>query len=149
MNEPITTYTVRGKDFPVVLEFQYHLNGVLTTFKIVEGELSDKFRAWLFTPQTFPYKEQNIKPWTKKKNIEVIVGKPNITFDVFWKCYDYPLKKVMAERAWNKLSKNDKISAIEGIKRYNGFLHRKVSQSKAYPSTYLNQRYWEDSHGSL
>lgn len=147
--EPITTYTVRGKDFPVVLEFKYHLNGLLSTFTILEGQLSQKFQEWLFNPNRFPYNQEKMKVWATKNNIEIIVGEPNITFNVFWENYNYKVKKVMAQKAWDKLSKNDKINAIEGIKRYDGFLYRKVSQAKANPSTYLNQRYWEDSYGSL
>jgi hypothetical protein len=149
METPVTIYTVKGRNFPTVWEFQYDLNGVLKLFKLLEGTLTETQRKWLFNPNRFPYLENEIKGWKSIKNIELIIGQPNLEFDTFWDVYKYKIKRVVAERAWKKLSKADRINAIKGIEKYDGFLKRKHNQSKANPATYLNQRYWEDNYGSL
>jgi len=149
VTEPLTTYTVKGKNFPNVWEFKYDLNGVLKSFKILEGALTKTQQEWLFNVNRFPYLENEIKGWKSIKNIELIIGKPNLEFTTFWNTYNYKLKKVVSEKAWKRLSIADRINAIKGIQKYDGYLKRKSTQQKANASTYLNQRYWEDNYASL
>ncbi|WP_136464927.1 hypothetical protein [Flagellimonas onchidii] len=149
MEAPRTIYTVKGKNTPMLWEFRYDLEGYLTDFKILEGRLNERQIKWLFTPIRFPYREASIRSWKAIKNFEMTIGRPELTFGVFWNTYNYKVKKVVAQRAWERLSQSDKMNAIAGIKKYDGFLQRKVSQAKANPATYLNQRYWEDSYGSI
>lgn len=144
-----TIYTIKGRNIQILWEFHYDLEGFLTDFKILEGQLNDTQIKWLFNPSRFPYRESAINTWKAIKNFEITIGKPELTFNVFWNTYNYKVKKVVAQRAWERLSQTDKMNAIAGIKKYDGFLHRKVSQAKANPATYLNQRYWEDSYGSI
>ncbi len=148
MSEPITIYTVKGRNFPNVWEFHYDLEGFLVSWLLIDGQLTDKQREWLFNPSRFPYTEDVIKVWKTIKNIDVIVGQPDLSFDVFYNIYKYKVKRVTAEKAWKKLSKADRLEAIAGVKRYDGHLQRKHGQSKANPATYLNQRYWEDQYGA-
>ena len=149
MKEALTIYTVKGRNFPSVWEFHYDLNGFLKVFKLLEGELNETQRKWLFHPQRFPYMQNDINSWKSIKNIEVIEGVPNLSFDVFWDTYNHKIKKVVSERAWNKLSKADRLNAIKGIKNYDGYLKRKPNIQKAHGASYINQRYWEDNYGSL
>ena len=38
---PLTIYTVKGKNYPILLEFKYDLNGFLKEFKILDSELPE------------------------------------------------------------------------------------------------------------
>lgn len=147
----LTTYTVKSQNDTHIWEFQYDLNGHLRSFKILEGELSAKQMKWLFAQANFPANQSIMKTvWMKnlKANFEIIVGEPDLSFDAFWNAYNHKVKKVVSERAWNRLSKKDRMDALKAIKSYEGYLHRK-GIAKAHPATYLNQRYWEDSFASV
>ncbi len=141
-------YHVIGSSFTGVMVFKYCLNGLLTSFELRDADqLSEKQVDWLFS-SNFPYKEIQINYLKAIKNFTVTEGSFDLSFDTFWNAYKHKLKRVMAEKAWSKLSDVDKIAAIAGIKHYDGYLNRKRNVEKAHASTYLNQRYWEDEWGS-
>lgn len=149
MNEPLKTYNVIGSSFKGVMVFKYNLNGVLVVFELLDAdELESKQVVWLFSSR-FPYKENQIGTFRAIKNFTVSEGEFELTFDMFWNAYKYKVKRVMAEKAWNKLSTDDQIRAVAGIKHYDSFLKRKRNMEKAHASTYLNQRYWEDNWASV
>ena len=145
---PLTIYTVKGKNLPIVLEFKYDLGGFLKSFSNLSEPLSEKTQRWLFEGYRFPYRESTIKSWRGIKNIELIVGQPDLTFDTFYDMYKHKVGKLEAERAWKRLNKSDQLEAIKNIKAYDGFLHRK-SIAKANPATYLNKRRFEDEFNSI
>lgn len=148
METTYTTYTVKGKNSPVYFVFKYDLNGDLRSFENHTEKILHKQIAWLFS--NFPAYETNIREWKAlyAKNVEITIGEPDLSFETFWKAYRNPVKKIMSQRAWNRLSKLDRRNAIAYIKIYDNYLFRK-GVAKAAPSTYLNQKYWEDSHGSI
>lgn len=148
ISQPVTTYTVKGRNTNTLWEFQYNLNGVLIQFKIFNDEvMSDKQLAWFLSK--FPYLEKTILHWKEKvPNIEVIVGEPIIDFATFWNLYNYKVGKIKAEKEWKKLPKPDQIKAIAQIKAYNGFLRRKQI-AKVYPERYLKHRRFEDQFNSI
>lgn len=140
-------YNVIGSEFKGVMVFKYNLSGVLTAFELQDAEeLTNKQIAWLFS-RHFPYKEPQVNNLRSIKQFTVTEGEFKLEFEMFWQAYKHKVKRVMAEKIWKKLSPDDKIKAIAGIKHYDAFLFRKRNQDKAYPSTYLNQRYWEDEFG--
>ena len=141
-----TTYTIKGKQRGFVWQFKYRLNGDLKSFEILEGKLTELQIKWLFS-ENFPATETIMKTvWTKvlRQNFEVVVGEPDLSFNAFWDTYGYKVKRVMAERSWKKLSEADRIKAFLGLGSYNSYLKRNNGIAKAHPSTYLNQRYFED-----
>lgn len=144
-----TTYTVRSKQDGFVWQFEYTLNGDLKTLEILEGKLSGKQMKWLFSPN-FPAVESIMKTeWMPKlrKNFEITVGEPDLTFQAFWDLYAHKVgKKKMAENIWNKLSKARRIKAMLGVKKYNNHLRLNTGQAKAHASTYLNQEYYENEY---
>lgn len=146
--EPLTTYTVKGKNFANIWLFKYTLKGFLKAFILEEGILTEAQQKWLFNPNHFPYTEAQMKTFGNFKNIEVTKGEADISFDTFYKLYKYPTGKKAAQTAYNKLSKADKITAIASIKAYEGFLFRKKIP-KAYPATYLNQRRFDDEFNRI
>lgn len=148
MKQVYTTYTVTGENTNIVWQFKYRLNGLLYQFKLIEGELDQKQIQWLFVKGYFPYTEKQIKGWVSIKNFKIEVGKPDLSFDTFWEAYNHKVKKAMSENSWKRLSQKDQMQAIQHIDVYDKYLARK-HVAKAAPSTYLNQRYWEDNHGSI
>ena len=148
MTEIYTTYTVTGENSNIVWQFKYRLNGLLFQFKLLEGELDEKQIKWLFVKANFPYNESQIKGWKTIKEFKIEIGKPDLSFNAFWETYNQKVKKVMSEKAWKRLSQKDQMAAIAYVKTYDKYLSRK-HVAKAAPSTYINQRYWEDNHGSI
>lgn len=144
----LTIYTVTGKETQVLWLFKYDLNGLLREFKLEEGQLDSKQVAWLFHKDRFPYHESIIKGWKAIKNFEITIGIPDLSFDTFFDLYGHRIKKQQATKSWERLSQKDKMDAIKYIKIYDNYLARK-RVAKTNPATYLNQRYWEDDHGSI
>lgn len=152
MSDQLTTsYTVKSKQSNILWLFKYDLKGNLKAFEILEGELSQKQQTWLFVGGNFPITEDVIKKvWLKdlKANFEIVINAANLEFETYWQTYNHKVKKTMSEKGWAKLSKRDRIDALAHIPIYDKYLARK-HVAKAAPSTYLNQRYWEDNHGSV
>ena len=141
-------YNVIGTSFKGLMVFKYHLNGLLASFELKEGcELDDKQINWLFS-RHFPYKETQLSHFRAIENFRITEGEFDLSFEAFWKAYDRKLKRMMSEKAWNKLTTSEKMNAIAGIRHYDGYLARKRNMEKAHPSTYLNQKYWLDNWGS-
>lgn len=137
--EPLTIYTVNGKNSPTVWRFSYTLEGYLRRFEVVDGVLTEQQMQWLFSKNRFPYTENGIKGWQKAiKNLEVEVGAPDLSFEYFYNYYGYKMSPKPAEKAWKKTSEANKLLALKQIKPYKNFLKRK-HQEQAYPATYLNQ----------
>ena len=59
-----------------------------------------------------------------KNSIKVKEIPEEITFDQFYSIYPRKVKKKTADRAFNKLSKKERILAIKGLEKYNLLLHR-------------------------
>lgn len=64
-------------------------------------------------------------------------------FMEFYNAYGYARSKYKAYLSWKKLSKKDKKAAIDAIPAYKEDCKANDREMK-YPSTYLNQRTWED-----
>ena len=147
--EPLKEYYITAKTFQGTLVFKYHLNGVLAAFQLVEAELSAAQRKWLFSTR-FPYLETQINHFDALKNFNVSSSDIDLSFEAFWNAYTYKIgKRVMAENAWDKLSKSDRIAALIGIRSYNNYLKRNIGVAKAHGSTYLNQKYWTNEYASM
>jgi hypothetical protein len=144
----IKEYNIVGSSFTGIMVFKYCLNGLLTSFELIDAEpLSDDRIKWLFS-RHFPYKETQINNLRAYKNFTVTEGEFDLSFDVIYDLYKNKVKGVVAKKAWEKLSDIDKIAAIAGVKHYLGYCNRKRNYTQAHLGTYLNQRYWEDEWGS-
>lgn len=72
-------------------------------------------------------------------------------FDDFWSVYPRKAAKSTAKKAWSKLKPDDDLqqSIIADVKwRVNGEWSGKDVQYIPHPTTYLNQRRWEDESGA-
>lgn len=141
-----TTYTIKAKTSTDIWVFNYHLNGQLHSFTILEGALSEKQAKWLFVMGNFPHQESMVKEWqTKlKANFEIQIGYPDTSFEAFWNAYGLKTRKVETQQLWAKLKEGDRIKALEGIRRYNNHLRLFQWKSKVDPNRYLSKRRWED-----
>lgn len=100
-----------------------------------QGELNDS---------TKDVKGFNQPPFNIKRNSkEYIIKEAGEDFLLFWNTYDKKVKLQDAIKAWKKLSNDDRIKAIAAIKPYQAAM-RYEKQYFKYPSSYLNQRTWED-----
>lgn len=145
-----TTYTVKSRKDGFIWQFKYHLNGNLYSFTVLEGSLNGKQMKWLFGAANFPTLESIMKTiWMPqlRKNFEITVGEPDLSFEAFWNAYANKVgKKKMAENTWKKLSKANKIKALMGIKKYDNNLRLHPGVQKAHASTYLNQEYFNNEY---
>ena len=69
-----------------------------------------------------------------------------VTFDQFYNDYPRKVGRYTAERSFKKLSIKDKINAYNGLKNYLRYwkYNKTEKQFIPHPSTWLNQRRWED-----
>lgn len=69
-------------------------------------------------------------------------------FEVWYKLYPRKVSRWNAEKAWNKLSENQRILALEGIKKYIIYWKKKGTQKEfiPHPATWLdpNDQRWND-----
>jgi len=69
-------------------------------------------------------------------------------FDSFYKLYPRKVSRWNAEKAWNKLSENQRILALEGIKKYIIYWKKKKTEKEfiPHPATWLdiNDQRWND-----
>ncbi|MBF6607757.1 MAG: hypothetical protein ITG00_03360 [Flavobacterium sp.] len=143
----VSTYRAKGKTIGLVFLFKYDLNGHLRGFEIAEGQLNDEQVGWLFSIN-FPATEAVMqKVWMKlPKYTKVFVverSAADISFDALWELYDHKVKRVSAEKAFNKLNEADRIKCFIAIPGYLLYLTRKRT-GKAMLATFINQRYFED-----
>ena len=66
-----------------------------------------------------------------------------LSFNDFYKLYPLKKSKQQAEKSWNRLSKADRQEAIDKLPAYIADCIQEKRSFK-HPSTYLNQRTWED-----
>jgi hypothetical protein len=83
----------------------------------------------------------------KERKGKEIKGKVDIAFSIFWNAYLKKKDKGKAEKAWSKLSTDQKQKAIDFIPTY--FKNNTDYQFQKYPATYLNSKCWEDEYNGF
>lgn len=76
------------------------------------------------------------------KQTVIVESEITISFEQFWKKYDYKFHKDRAELLYTRLSKTNQILAYYAIDKYNKYLRKKDSQSKLHPDTYIRNKAW-------
>lgn len=136
-------YILTSEHFKGEITFEYNLKGYLKMVKV--GEVSGMSKSifnWLWS--NLPTSTLMIEEYKRKAgNFKIDEVPVDLSFERFWTEYDQKVgKKTMTENAWKKLSQKDKIAAL----LYVGKLRDKKrldGTQMPYPSTYLNQKYWE------
>jgi len=134
-------YIVTGTRFSGSFVLEYSMSGLLRSItndtSIEDPQHLSRVMA------TFPITEEFI-PALRLSGAIVRPVPVDTTFDAFWNAYAYKVgKRSMAENTWKRMSEADRIRAINHIAIYDTQL-AKNGAAKAYPSTYLNQRYFDN-----
>ena len=76
-------------------------------------------------------------------DIQKVEEETGLSFNDFYKLYPLKKSRQQAEKSWNRLSKADRQAAIDKLQAYIADCIQEKRSFK-HPSTYLNQRTWED-----
>lgn len=137
------TYTVKIERGDIWV-FKYNLNGVLVHFNVLEGEITEKHKEWLFIKGKFPYLEEHIKNWKKTlKQLTIEVGEPDFSFDALWDLYGNKVSKFDAQKCFKKLSPADQIKCFMATPGYKKYVARK-GIGIAHLATFINRQYYND-----
>jgi predicted HTH transcriptional regulator len=137
------TYILTAKKNAVSITFKYDFKGRLIFFEVAGDDLTDQQHSWLLG--RVPLYETEVVKFKKFNEAFNFDELPvDLSFDRFYDEYGNKKgKKVMAQNAWKKLSKTDKVKALLYIPKLK---REKLLDNTAmpYPSTYLNQKYFEN-----
>lgn len=136
-------YILTSEIFRGEISFSYNLKGNLAAVEFTGVSGIDKTTyTWLW--QNLPLSVKKIKDWQKRaSNFKVTEVPVDLSFNRFWLEYRHKVgKKKMAENNWKKLSRADKIAALMYIKKLRT-IKKSDGTDMPYPTTYLNQKYWE------
>jgi hypothetical protein len=106
------------------LENHTHTKGLPKGLRTLIGTLKDK-----------------AKDKDKERKTE-IVREPNIPFEAFWAAYDKKIDRGKVEKMWIRLSDEDRTACMNFIPRYK--LSQPIKNYRRDPSTFLNNRSWEN-----
>ena len=97
------------------------------------------------TKESLVHINNNIRNNNKSisNDIQKVEEETGLSFNDFYKLYPLKKSKQQAEKSWNRLSKADRQEAIDKLQAYIDDC-RIEKRSFKHPSTYLNQRTWED-----
>lgn len=139
-------YIVTSKATGNSVSFKYDVRGFLIAFKIEIEEFTEEEHGKMM--KNVLIHEKWIERFQKNPKIEVKMVPADLSFNAFWDAYGDAYgekvgKKKMTENAWTKLSEVDKALALGNIKKYK-FAQARRGHEMAYPSTYINQRIFEN-----
>lgn len=134
--------TIAECDGEAVIEYSF--KGFLRSAEITVGK-NMSFNIFEFLWTNLPMRRSEIDEWQKNAPAgwQMHEMSEDLSFDRFWKEYGNKVgKKTMTENAWKKLSQADKMAALLFIPKLR--TRKKLDGTQMpYPSTYLNQKYWE------
>ena len=133
-------YLITSDRFTGSLLMEYK-DGIIWKFEFSKDcNLNSDTRAQL--AKKIRIQEDSVELWNNNPSLSLTRLLNDTTFEVFYKFYPRKDgKKLMAQRAWEKMKEADRIQAITYI---DTLIEQKTSDGTAYPyaSTYLNQKYW-------
>lgn len=134
----VTSETLNGE-----IIYKFNAEGKFTCIDI-QGQVDETQRKWLlqFLPQDETVFWNLIKQSKKLKAAEVPF---DLSFDNFFNLYNYRVGKKEAQKAYERLSDEQKTKAILAIAAYDKHWTAK-GQAKAYASTYINKEYYLDEY---
>lgn len=136
-------YILTSDHFTGEVTFEYNLKGFLKAVKVGEVKgMSKSIFDWLWA--NLPTKIETMENYrSRAENFTITEVPEDLSFARFWQEYGQKVgKKTMTENAWKKLSQADRVAALLYISRLRN--QKKLDGTQMpYPSTYLNQKYWE------
>ena len=122
------------------IRFGYADTGRMVKFEL-NAELDTSQYQFLYNPAHFPFTLEKLAIFAGNKG--TITEVTDITFDRFWKEFNYKVGKVKAQCEWKKLTDDDKAKALARIKAYH-FACKAHSREMVYPERYLKHRRFDD-----
>lgn len=135
-------YILTSELFTGEIVFKYNLKGFLSTVEIKASGMTIEIFDWIWN--NLPKTTDRISEYIKEAGNFTITEVPeDLSFERFWTEYDHKVgKRKMTETQWKKLSQADKIMSLLYITKLRKIKEKEGTQMP-YPSTYLNQKYWE------
>jgi hypothetical protein len=134
-------YVLTSPDFTGELIFGYNTSGICVYFEN-NAELQDAHLSYLC--KHFPFADTELPGLVKKGRVTEIT---DLSFDRFWSDYGCKVgSKDKAEKLWVSLQESDRIAIFEHLPKYRFYLKTHQGLMQAYPSTFLNQRRWENEY---
>lgn len=131
-----------SKKYGCEITFSYSLNGILLGFEVSQelpveslGDIVDKAFYYLRDLQ-----KAYSKPALKGLLVEMV---QLLSFDDFWKKYDYALDKKRAKDIWAKLPAHEQRRAYDYMETYENELRKSGGTAKMYAKTYLKNKVWD------
>lgn len=138
-------YILTAKQIKNNILVEFTGEGLLCKMEISEEDATEKFVRWFLQRLPWHEKAMSEKNYQGLLNIEPVPE--DLSFDAFWNSYKHKIgKKGRAMNIWGSLSDPVRAKALAGIRRYDGYLATKRGIEKAYPETYLSNKYWESEY---
>ena len=132
-------YTFTSAQFQGYIRFTYDESGRLVLYEN-KAILSDE--QWLFLKNHWPMIDDELPKLAGKTG--KIEETTDLSFDKFWKEYNYKKDRASAERYWQKMSDLEKARAIQHAKRYR-YDCMMANRDMVYAVRYLkNKRYMDE-----
>ncbi|MFC5408025.1 hypothetical protein ACFPMF_01800 [Larkinella bovis] len=134
-------YSITSTRFEGELLFEFN-EGVVAAF-YNNATLNDDQLAFLVKnfPMTVPTLEY-IAGTTKTMSIRLVTSE--VTFSEFYDAFGLKVNRKEAEKAWEKLTLEQRHRAFESIPSYNYFLMTRPNQNRMYPDTWLRGKFEND-----
>ena len=136
------SFSITSPRFEGSVLVNYSSTGLMTSFTIEEGiQTNDKAHRWIL--ERVPLCVQDLDYYRKQDHLVIKEFDQDLSFTRWFRLYGYPVSKKRAEGFWNRLSKADRIQAIEKAPKYEKWRMMK-GHDKAYPDSWLSKRRFDD-----
>ena len=132
-------YLITNPRFTGEAIIYYNETGLLEMVDLKETDMDYNTRNHF--KNSLPVLEANLSTSFSASTI-VVQSDIVITFEQFWKKYDYKFHKDRAEQLWGRLSKSNQVLAYYAVDKYAKFLRKNPTQSKLHPDTFLRNKAW-------
>ena len=142
----LKTYTVTHRATKKVWVFKYNIHGDLRSFEPLDGRINDELAMYMFGGMKFPYNEDRMGLFKKhlKKQFEIDVNELEYDFDLFWNEYAHKTRNKETKDYWKKMSVEDRVKAVKGVRKYKNFLRLNSWRSPVDPIRYLKREMFND-----
>ena len=128
-------------DPTMTIVFTFDLKGFLNSFKL-DGNYTEE--KWRWVVDHMPVREADIEKYRGIDKFLIREVPSDLSFVAFWNAYNYKVgKKGEAENIWRGMKEPERVKALVYIRKYDEHL-RTTGSAKAYPTSYLRGRYFDN-----
>ncbi len=121
----------------------YNADGLLIKFDVGQTDMNERLVTYF--KQQIPARVEALENAFKKDTV-IVESEVIISFEQFWKKYDYKFHKDRAEQLFKRLNKTNQVLAFFGLDKYHKYLRKNPTQIKMHPDTYLRCKGWENGY---